>query len=189
MPEKEWKIYTKGGDKGNTSLLGGSRVPKSHIRVEAYGTIDELVAFVGVIRDHNIEEDLREELIHIQERLFTAEAWVAADEKADTESLPPLREKDIDALEKSIDAMNDKLPELTTFILPGGHPAVSCIHVARTVCRRAERLVVRLMEEQTINPLVVKYLNRLSDYLFVISRRVAAFNGITQTPWLPEEKR
>ncbi|PLW99980.1 MAG: ATP:cob(I)alamin adenosyltransferase [Marinilabiliales bacterium] len=187
MSEKEWKIYTKGGDKGNTSLLGGTRVPKSHIRVEAYGTIDELVAFLGVIRDHDVDDFLKEDLILIQERLFTAESWVAADTKAATRNLPMFYEKDILYLEEAIDKMNEQLPELTNFILPGGHPAVSCIHVARTVCRRAERTLVRLMEVSEVEPMIVKYINRLSDYLFVASRITAKRFGVEQTPWQPEQ--
>ncbi|MCK9168579.1 MAG: cob(I)yrinic acid a,c-diamide adenosyltransferase [Bacteroidia bacterium] len=189
MKENETKIYTKGGDKGDTSLLGGTRVSKSHLRVEAYGTLDELVAFIGVIRDHNIDEALREEMIWIQERLFTAESWVAADSESSTRNLPLLNENDIERLEKSIDRMNETLPKITHFILPGGHPAVSCIHVARTVCRRAERTIVRLHENGEVNPQVVKFLNRLSDYLFVASRAVAARVGVTQTPWFPNNNK
>ncbi len=185
MTEKEWKIYTKGGDTGNTSLIGGTRVPKSHIRVEAYGTIDELVAFLGVIRDYEVDKFLRDDIIKIQERLFTAEAWIAADSELATHNLPVLYEEDITYLEKAIDTMNEQLPTLANFILPGGHPAVSCIHVARTVCRRAERTLVRIMETEIVNPLVVKYLNRLSDYLFVASRITAKKFDVEQVCWIP----
>lgn len=188
MENKEWKIYTKGGDKGSTSLLGGTRVSKAHVRVEAYGTIDELVAFIGVIRDHNIDESFRRELIWIQERLFTAEAIVAADSASSTENLPNVHDTDIEKLEKSIDRMNETLPALTTFILPGGHPAVSCIHVARTVCRRAERSLIRVTEKESVDPVIIRFLNRLSDYLFVASRWIAASKGIEQTPWIPAKK-
>ncbi|PID93622.1 MAG: ATP:cob(I)alamin adenosyltransferase [Bacteroidetes bacterium] len=188
MPKQEHKIYTKGGDKGKTSLLGGTRVSKSHIRVETYGTIDELVALLGMVRDHDLTPSLEKELLKIQERLFTAEAWVAAEDPSLTENLPPLYEEDIHDLERAIDKMNEGLPPLTLFILPGGHPAVSSLQFACTVCRRAERTLIKMMETEKVNPIIAKYLNRLSDYLFVAGRVMAQWHKIEPTPWIPDKK-
>ena len=143
MPEN-FKIYTKGGDKGETSLVGGTRVSKAHERVEAYGNLDELNSFIGLIRDHEILQHYRDILVRVQEDLFIAEALVARDPETVTRTLPELREEEITLLEREIDAMNEELPELKNFILPGGAPVVSYCHIARTVCRRAERSVIRL---------------------------------------------
>lgn len=180
----EFKIYTKTGDSGQTSLIGGTRVPKYHNRIEAYGTLDELNSFVGLIRDQNIDESLKQILIEIQDRLFTCETMLAIDpEKTPLRKLPELVEQDIVLLENEIDRMNEELPVLANFILPGGHTAVSYCHVARTVCRRAERTTLRLSLQSQVNPLIIKYLNRLSDYLFVLSRKLARdFNAI-ETRW------
>lgn len=178
------KIYTKTGDRGQTSLLGGTRVPKSHERVEAYGTIDELNAFLGVIKDHPIDPYYRNLLNRIQENLFVAEAWIAADPELPLPKLPELKPEEITLLENEIDAMNLVLPELTNFLLPGGHPAVSACHVARTVCRRAERSVIRLQSVISSDEIIFKYLNRLSDYLFVLSRKLAKDFGVSETPWI-----
>jgi cob(I)alamin adenosyltransferase len=183
---EEFKIYTKTGDKGQTSLIGGTRVPKYHPRIEAYGTVDELKSYLGLIRDHDIAEDSRTMLLEIQDRLFTVESQLAHD--PDTElnrPLPEISENDILALEKSIDEMNEVLEPLSSFILPGGHVAVSHCHVARCICRRAERITIRLAELNPVNPLNIKYLNRLSDYLFVLARKTAHDLNAPETPWKP----
>jgi cob(I)alamin adenosyltransferase len=180
------KIYTKTGDKGETSLIGGTRVPKYHERIEAYGTLDELNSFIGLIRDQDIDEYTRELLIEIQDRLFTAESLLAADPSTKHNLLPTLIEEDIHLLESEIDKMNETLPELKSFILPGGHPAVSISHVARCVCRRAERLTIRLVEnnhETLQGDMVIKYLNRLSDFLFVLARKFSKDKKVIETPW------
>jgi cob(I)alamin adenosyltransferase len=178
------KIYTKTGDQGKTSLIGGTRVLKFHPRIEAYGTIDELNSYIGLIRDHDIAPHFKEILLEIQDRLFTAESLVALDPASKIEvKLPQLHDLDIELLEKEIDAMNEVLPELSSFILPGGHPVVSYCHVARCVCRRAERLIIRLNQSQTVPDKVIPYLNRLSDYLFVLARRLGKDVNATETPW------
>ena len=178
------KIYTKTGDQGKTSLIGGTRVLKFHPRIEAYGTIDELNSYIGLIRDHDIAPHFKEILLEIQDRLFTAESLVALDPASKIEvKLPQLHDSDIELLEKEIDAMNEVLPDLSSFILPGGHPIVSYCHVARCVCRRAERLIIRLNQSQTVPDKVIPYLNRLSDYLFVLARRLGKDVNATETPW------
>ena len=184
---KEWKIYTKTGDKGETSLLGGKRVPKYHLRIEAYGTLDELNSFIGYLRDQLDDLRDREVLFDVQEKLFTAESILAADTTAEIAmSLPRIRESDIRLLEVEIDRIDQLLPELRSFILPGGHPLVSLCHICRTVCRRAERLSIRLAAEVTVDELVIQYLNRLSDYLFMLARKLTKDNGITDVVWKPE---
>jgi cob(I)alamin adenosyltransferase len=160
------KIYTKTGDRGKTSLIGGTKVPKSHIRINAYGTVDELNAYVGLLRDLLTDEHSRELLREIQDRLFTIGSALACDPQKETlMRIPDLNESDILLLENEIDAMNSKLPEMKFFILPGGHVTASTAHICRTVCRRAERLVVELDAQEPLGqPLIIKYLNRLSDY-------------------------
>jgi cob(I)alamin adenosyltransferase len=180
---KEWKIYTKTGDKGETSLLGGKRVPKYHLRIEAYGTIDELNSFVGLLRDHDIAPHYKEVLFEIQDRLFTAESLIAADQGSEDFNLPALNESDITLLEREIDQMNEALPPLTNFILPGGHPAVSLAHVCRTICRRAERIIIHLAADNPVDELIVRYFNRLSDYFFVLARKLALDQGIPDQVW------
>lgn len=182
-----YKIYTKGGDKGETSLLGGTRVPKFHEKIEAYGTVDELVSYIGLIRDQKISEQYKTILINIQQVLFTAEAHLASDSEENIDKLPQLSEKDIELLENEIDKMNEELPELRSFILPGGHSTVSYCHISRTICRRAERLVIKLAENYPVNVLVIKYLNRLSDYLFVLARKLTVDLNAEETPWLPQK--
>jgi len=182
----DFKIYTRGGDKGETSLLGGTRVPKSHERVEAYGNLDELNSFIGLIRDQEIKPHYREILIGIQENLFIAEALVARDPGKETRSLPVLKEEDISLLEHEIDAMNEDLPPLQHFILPGGHTIVSYCHIARTVCRRAERSLIRLNKISAVEDIIIRFLNRLSDYLFVLARKTGKDLNAAETPWLPE---
>jgi cob(I)alamin adenosyltransferase len=183
----EFKIYTKGGDKGETSLLGGTRVSKSHERVEAYGNIDELNSFIGLIRDQDIDIHYKNVLIRIQENLFVAEALIARDPEKQTRVLPSLHESDILILETEIDAMNEHLPALSNFILPGGHPIVSYCHIARTVCRRAERSLIRLNMVTPIEDIIIRLLNRLSDYLFVLARKTGQDSGAIETPWISKK--
>ena len=183
----EFKIYTKTGDKGQTSLIGGTRVPKYHPRIEAYGTVDELNSYIGLIRDHEISEDLKALLLEIQDRLFTIESQLAHDpETALTRPLPEISEDDIIKLELAIDKMNEGLEPLSSFILPGGHIVVSHCHVARCICRRAERISIRLAELHPVNALNIKYLNRLSDYLFVLARKTGKDLNAPETPWKPK---
>lgn len=179
------KIYTKTGDKGFTSLIGGTRVPKHHIRIESYGTVDELNSWVGLIRDQEIGGHHREALKQVQDRLFTIGATLAADPERSKMTIPDLHNEDIELLEKEMDAMNLQLPELKHFILPGGSNAVSYCHVARCVCRRAERLTVHLAEDSPVDEQVIIYLNRLSDYLFTLARAIGHAQQIDENIWLP----
>lgn len=179
------KIYTKTGDKGKTALLGGTKVPKNHIRIESYGTIDELNSYVGWVAASVEDEKLQKLLHQIQERLFTIGSSLAADPEKTKMALPDLRESDILLLEKEIDRMEEALTPLKTFILPGGSQLTSLIHVARCVCRRAERKVVYLSENHFVEPLIVQYLNRLSDYLFVFSRYCGHLKNTLEIPWNP----
>ncbi|MEZ5198715.1 MAG: cob(I)yrinic acid a,c-diamide adenosyltransferase [Bacteroidales bacterium] len=182
---KEFKIYTKGGDKGETSLLGGTRVPKYHEKIEAYGTLDELNSFVGLIRDQDIDPHYKDVLLIIQNNLFLAESHLAADKPESIKKLPRLSIEDIELLENEIDSMNESLPELRSFILPGGHTVVSFCHIARTICRRAERLVIKLGEKYETDVLIIKFLNRLSDYFFVLARKIAFDFNLEDIPWKP----
>lgn len=177
-----FKIYTKTGDKGLTSLWGGARVPKHHIRIEAYGTTDELNSYIGVVRDGLQNEAMRQELKNIQDRLFTLGSILATDPNKEMPT-PDLHLSDVEELEQAIDKMEKELPALKNFILPGGHPTVSFCHVARCICRRAERLAVALNEETPVTEIVLKYLNRLSDYLFVLSRKIAQDFGAEEVIW------
>ena len=178
------KIYTRTGDKGQTSLIGGTRVLKFHPRIEAYGTIDELNSHIGLIRDQDIDMHFRNVLLEIQDRLFTAESIIALDPGVETAiKLPQLNDDDITFLEKEIDKMNEVLPELKSFILPGGHPVVSYCHIARCVCRRAERHTIRLAQSQPVEEKVIQYLNRLSDFLFVLARRLGKDFGTIESTW------
>ncbi len=180
------KIYTKTGDSGQTSLIGGTRVDKSHTRIESYGTVDELNACIGLLSDQEVNTSRRILLKEIQDRLFTVGASLATDPaKAGKKAIPDILESDIELLEKAMDEMDTQLPELRYFVLPGGHQAVSFAHLARTVCRRAERQVIRLAEIEPVDSLVIKYLNRLSDYLFVISRKMAQELNIEEIKWIP----
>ena len=177
------KIYTKTGDKGKTSLIGGTKVPKSHPRIEAYGMADELNSYIGWVGDLFEEPFLRE----IQDRLFTIGSSLACDPGKDPKlALPDLKKEDVALLEKAMDEMSTTLPPMTSFLLPGGHPAVSGIHIARCVCRRTERAVVLLQEGGGfVEPLVLQYLNRLSDYLFVLALYAAHRLGVPDIPWKP----
>jgi cob(I)alamin adenosyltransferase len=179
------KIYTKTGDLGQTSLIGGTRVPKSHIRIESYGTVDELNSFIGFLYEQLADERTKKFLNEIQDRLFTIGSSLACDpDKEPKMKLPDLREDDIKLMEAEIDEMNKVLPPMKSFILPGGGMAVSSAHLARCVCRRAERICVNMLEhEMFVDPLVIQYLNRLSDYLFVVARFVAHLTGVKETEW------
>jgi cob(I)alamin adenosyltransferase len=179
------KIYTKTGDKGLTSLIGGTRVPKHHIRIESYGTVDELNSWVGLIRDQDIAEHDGEILKQVQDRLFTIGSSLAADPEKSKMMIPDLHPEDIELLEKEMDAMNEELPELRHFILPGGSNAISYCHIARCVCRRAERITVHLAEENPVDEKVTIYLNRLSDYLFTLGRRIAHQQQVPENKWIP----
>jgi cob(I)alamin adenosyltransferase len=181
------KIYTKTGDKGTTSLIGGTKVSKSHIRIETYGTVDELNSYLGLVSDHLTDEQTKTVIKEVQDRLFTIGSSLACDpEKEPLMKLPDLKESDIVFLEKEIDKMNDELPVMKNFILPGGHVAVSTTHVARCVCRRTERLCVNMQEHELfIDPLVIKYINRLSDYLFVLARFISHQLNIQEIAWKP----
>jgi cob(I)alamin adenosyltransferase len=182
---QEGKIYTRTGDEGQTSLIGGRRVPKYHERIEAYGTVDELCAFVGLIRDQNIDPLTRLFLIRIQEQLFVLEALLADDAHSGSRKLPVINNKEVIGLEDAIDEMNKTLPSLNSFILPGGHVAVSYAHVARTVCRRAERTILRMSPENEVDPICCKYLNRLSDYFFILARKLSKDFKAEEIPWIP----
>lgn len=185
-----FKIYTKTGDLGKTSLIGGIKVLKSHLRIESYGTVDELNSYIGLVNDHIVDEQSKMVLKEIQDRLFTIGSSLACDsEKEPLMKIPDLKEADITLLESEIDKMHELLPEMKSFILPGGHVAVSTTHVARCVCRRAERICVHLQQDNLfVDPLVIKYLNRLSDYLFVLARYTGHILGITEIKWQPRLK-
>lgn len=180
-----FRVYTKTGDKGSTALIGGNRVAKDHIRIEAYGTVDELNSFLGVVTDQLGDADINNWILEIQDRLFTIGSSLATDPgKTPKMKLPDLHESDIEWLEKRIDEMDDVLPQMKSFILPGGHIAASHAHVARCVCRRAERLCVHMQNnEEFVAEDVLKYLNRLSDFLFVLARFIVFKNGGTEIPW------
>ena len=189
------KIYTKTGDDGTTGLFGGTRVPKYNLRIEAYGTIDELNCHIGLVRDQNIESTLHQQLIKIQNDLFTLGAMLATPKdkevlKSGKERLniPKINESSVLFLEHAIDNMDKKLPTMTHFVLPGGHPTVSYCHIARCICRKAERLSVELSHETSIEKIILTYLNRLSDYLFVLARKLTYDNNVDEIPWIPTKK-
>ncbi len=181
------KIYTKTGDLGKTSLIGGTKVPKSHLRIETYGTVDELNSYIGLLNDHLIAtyQPTKNILREIQDRLFTIGSSLACDpDKEPLMKIPDLKEEDVVLLEREIDAMNEKLPPMKSFILPGGDIIISTAHITRCICRRAERLCVNMMEHDLfVDPLVIKYLNRLSDYLFVAARYIALLLDVEEIPW------
>ncbi len=189
------KVYTKTGDKGTTALFGGSRVPKYHIRIDSYGTVDELNSYLGLIRDQEIHTVYKEQLIHIQDKLFTLGAILATDpEKAllkngkERLNIPKISETDVAFLEEAIDEMETSLPQMTHFVLPGGHTTVSYCHIARCVCRRAERLSTHLNDIEPTDEMVLKYLNRLSDYLFVLARKLTFDLNAEEVKWIPEKQ-
>ena len=182
---KDWKIYTKTGDKGETSLIGGTRVPKYHDRIEAYGTVDELISYIGLIRDQKIDNTTKSTLIGIQDRLMTCASILATDCENCKVKIPGIFESDIEILEEEIDKIEKELPPLKSFILPGGHQTVSFCHIARNICRRAERLSVKVQEKFEISEKVIQYLNRLSDYLFVLSRKFSNDFKAKEIHWKP----
>lgn len=188
------KIYTKTGDKGTTALFGGTRVPKHHIRIDSYGTVDELNSHIGLIRDQEINPQYQQVLMEIQDLLFTVGAVLATDpEKAtlkngkDRLNIPRISEENILTLEREMDTMNDELPPMTHFVLPGGHQTVSFCHIARCVCRRAERLASALYEIEPFDEFTLKYLNRLSDYLFVLARKLSHDLQANEIKWIPKK--
>ncbi len=177
------KIYTKTGDRGETSLIGGTRLSKAHLRIESYGNVDELNSYIGLLRDQAVNEKRRDLLKEIQDRLFTIGSSLAADPEKSNLKIPDLKEEDINLLEAAIDKMNETLPLMRNFILPGGHQSISFGHIARTVCRRAERACIALQQESFVAELVPKYLNRLSDYLFVLCRQMHSELEVDEIPW------
>jgi len=188
------KIYTKTGDGGTTALFGGTRVPKDHIRIESYGTIDELNSYIGLIRDQEINSHYKDILIEIQDRLFTIGAILATPPEKEVMKNGELRlknlgitETDIELLEKEIDTMEEALPPMTHFVLPGGHQTVSYCHITRCICRRAERLAVHLSHNEPVAEIAIKYLNRLSDYLFVLARKLSVDLNAIEVKWIPRK--
>lgn len=185
MSNKKWNIYTKTGDAGSTALIGGKRVKKNHIRIEAYGTVDELIAYIGLIRDGVEKDELKDFLLSVQDKLMVCAAILATDCENCDLKLPELKEQSILDLENEIDKMEATLTPLTSFILPGGHSISSYCHIARTVCRRAERRAIDLSENYETDPLTIKYLNRLSDYLFVLARKIIKDSNSVEISWKP----
>ena len=190
------KIYTKTGDKGTTALFGGTRVPKHNLRIESYGTVDELNSYIGLIRDQNINSKTIESLIKIQNELFTLGAMLATPPEKEVLkngkqrlNIPKITISSIEYLEQEIDSMNLELPQMTNFILPGGNQTVSFCHIARCVCRRAERLATALNESEVISSDILTYLNRLSDYLFVLARKLTKDLSAKEIPWIPEKEK
>ena len=179
------KVYTKKGDTGTTQLIGGRRVSKNSIRIESYGTVDELNSFIGLVRDQQIDSLYKTQLIEIQDRLFTIGSHLANDEENSNMKLPSISELDVENLEKWMDEIDELLPEMKSFVLPGGHISVSHCHVARCVCRRAERVIVLLKENDHVEEIIYKYINRLSDYLFVLSRKLTMDLNAEEQPWKP----
>lgn len=179
------KIYTKTGDSGKTSLVEGTRISKSALRIEAYGNVDELNSFLGLLADQEVNQKRYPFLKSIQDNLFVIGSNLASDPAKRAARVPPVHTEDIVHLEKAMDEMDAQLPELRHFVLPGGHPAVSAAHICRTVCRRAERGVVRLAEADEVPELVATYLNRLSDYFFVLSRMISQELGVEEVKWVP----
>lgn len=179
------KIYTRTGDQGLTSLLGGTRVPKHHLRIEAYGSVDELNTHIGLVRDLSEIAEIESVLHRIQDFLFHIGSHLANDTKSENIKLKPINALEINTLENTIDDMTAQLQPMTHFILPGGHPLLSHTHIARCVCRRAERAVIRLHETEPVNADIITYLNRLSDYLFVLSRFFAKHLQIPERLWRP----
>jgi cob(I)alamin adenosyltransferase len=188
------KVYTKTGDKGTTSLFGGTRVPKDNIRIESYGTVDELNSYIGLVRDQEMNAHYKDILVEIQDRLFTIGAILATPQEKEVLKNGELRlqklgiiESDVELLENEIDRMESDLPQMTHFVLPGGHPTVSHCHIARCVCRRAERLAVHLSHNEPVAEIAITYLNRLSDYLFVLARKLSFDVKAEEVKWIPRK--
>lgn len=188
------KIYTKTGDSGTTALFGGTRVPKDHARIESYGTVDELNSYIGLIRDQDIDHHYKNILIEIQDRLFTVGAILATPPEKEVLKNGELRlkklgiiDQDLELLELEIDTMEAELPPMTHFVLPGGHTTVSYCHIARCVCRRAERLAVHLSHNEPVPPIAIQYMNRLSDYLFVLARKLSSDLNAEEVKWIPRK--
>lgn len=182
------KIYTKTGDKGKTSLLGGEKVSKSSERIESYGTVDELNSFLGLLRDNEgVETRIKQQLYWLQENLFSLGSLLAAGNEFKAFDLPQITQLEVTQLEQWIDHYDAKLPPLKNFILPGGHPAVSLAHVCRTICRRAERQVINLSEKEAVDANILAFLNRLSDYFFILARKIAVDLEVPETPWVPDK--
>lgn len=179
------KIYTKTGDKGTTSLIGGTRLSKAHVRIDAYGTVDELNSYIGMLRDQPVNEKRKDLLKEIQDRLFTMGSHLASESDQKKKILPDLTEEDIVLLENEMDQIDSKIPPLRAFVLPGGHQSVSFGHIARTVCRRAERAVIHLQQGEEVELIVIRYLNRLSDYLFMLCRIMTYELEIEEVTWQP----
>lgn len=178
------KVYTRTGDTGTTGVLGGTRLPKNHVRIEAYGTVDELNAHIGLLRDYDAASPYREALIAIQNDLFTLGSHLASDPEKNKMTLPELKHERIEALEFAMDSLDAELPEMRNFVLPGGHSSISQCHVTRCVCRRAERATIALSQHSFVEEHLIRYLNRLSDYFFVLSRKLSHDLQITETPWI-----
>ncbi|MEM9000498.1 MAG: cob(I)yrinic acid a,c-diamide adenosyltransferase [Bacteroidota bacterium] len=182
------KIYTKTGDKATTALFTGVRVPKHHIRIESYGTVDELNSWLGLIKDQDIDEHTQLVLEKIQHHLFTVGAILATEPKKDNRlKISKLKNDDVLYLEEEIDAMNKELPDMTHFILPGGHTTVSYCHITRTICRRAERMISYLHEKEPVPDILLAYINRLSDFLFVLARKLSKQLEVIEVKWIPEK--
>lgn len=188
------KVYTKTGDKGTTALFGGTRVSKDHIRIESYGTVDELNSYIGLVRDQDMNTHYKDILVEIQDRLFTIGAILATPPEKEVMKNGELRlkklgivESDIELLENEIDSMESELPPMTHFVLPGGHTTVSYCHISRCVCRRAERLAVHLSHNEPVATIAIKYLNRLSDYLFVLARKLSHDLQAKEVQWIPRK--
>jgi len=188
------KVYTKTGDKGTTALFGGQRVPKNHIRIDSYGTVDELNSYIGLIRDQDINPLYKAVLIEIQDRLFTVGAILATPVEKEILkngksrlNIARISDEDVAYLENQIDEMDTALPPMTHFVLPGGHTTVSYCHIARCVCRRAERLSTELSQSEDIDTMVIMYLNRLSDYLFVLARKLSFDLKADEIKWIPRK--
>ena len=181
------KIYTRTGDKGETSLLGGARVSKADLKIEAYGTVDELNSYIGLLRDHNELSSTRELLIQIQENLFTIGSKLAIESGKSFDYVPDIDPSEVEILEKEMDWMDKHLPEMRNFVLPGGHPLISYCHITRCVCRRSERLVIALGNRESVDEIIIKYLNRLSDFLFVLARKLTVDLGVDEIPWKPRK--
>lgn len=183
------KLYTKTGDKGTTSLLGGKKVSKSHDRIEAYGNVDELNSFIGLLKDQpEVETRIKQQLYWIQETLFSLGSILATESGFTGFKLPEITSIEIKQMEQWIDKYSAKVPDLKNFILPGGHQAVSICHVCRTVCRRTERSVIKLSENETLNENIIPFLNRLSDYFFILARKITVDLNVPETPWVPDHR-